>query len=214
MAASDTLKPKLKTQQGKLPFWMRISDVLRLAKPFEMRVNMSQEQCTQAILRLGKFPTVPDAEPLRNFYKTQVNDNTFTVENPVPNLQISINTRLVGTLYEEVNMDITRIRGKVYFDFSLPTFSLFVTLLVFILPFPITDQRDAFFHNLLVIMLSISMIILLIIVVIDGFEYQRDFKNYLMQIEANPEILSKAEAKKSKPSRKQIANADVSSISI
>jgi hypothetical protein len=203
MAALDTPKPKLKTQQGKLPLWARISNVLRLAKPFEMRVNMSQEQCTQAILRLGKFPTVPDAKPLRNFYKTQVNDNAFTVQNPAANLTDSINPRLVGTLHEEVNMEITQIRGKVYFDFSLPVFSLFVSLLVFIAPIPIVDQRDAFFHNLAVIMLSIMIISSFIIVVMDGFEYQRDFKNYLRQIESNPEILSKAEAKKSKPSRKQ-----------
>jgi hypothetical protein len=201
MAALDTPKSKLKTSQGKLPLWARISDMLRLGKPFEMRVNMSQEQCTQAILRLGKFPTVPDAKPLRNFYKTQVNDNAFTVQNPAANLTDSIDTRLVGTLHEEVNMEITRITGKVYFDFFHPIFSMIALLLVFIIPN--TNQRDVFFHNLLVIMMSISMIILLIIVVMDGFEYQRDFKNYLRQIESNPEILSKAEAKKSKPPRKQ-----------
>jgi hypothetical protein len=100
-------KPKLKTQSDKLPFWVRISDVLRLAKPFEIRVNLSEYHTVRAIRGMGhNYSYLLQIERTHPYVFQLVLEEHHTRRLAV----------IEGYLEAESNLEITHIRGKVYAD--------------------------------------------------------------------------------------------------
>jgi hypothetical protein len=101
--------PKLKSKRRVSPLWLRIVDVLRLAKPFDLWVNMSAYH-TQRTLRsfahLQDFREIIDEKFPYAFEITirEIKENYVTIE---------------GWLEADPNLEITHITGKVYSLFGL-----------------------------------------------------------------------------------------------
>jgi hypothetical protein len=175
MTLSD--KPKLKTQQRKLPLWARISDVLRLAKPFEIRVNLSEEQCLEAIRWFGMY-----RPGVKNFYKPRREGDVITINHT---LEAFPRSTLICSLYEDENMEITRVTGKVYYHRELKWWILTLVVSTLLLIFPLTHgemtslcKTIAFFFlaNVAFIWAAIE----------DTQRFLRNFKTHLKEAEANP----------------------------
>jgi hypothetical protein len=170
---TDSPKLKLKSSQDKLPFWMRISDVLRLAKPFEMRVNMSQEQCLRAIGKLGS----PNYRgKISRTYITKVNGTRFSVERPGTR---NIEAAIYGEIQGDPNLEVTLLKGKAYADFSI----VVMYIPMFLIGFGI-DGEDIYFRTYWWLFCGAVIVLALLDGFYNRYKVVKDFKTHFSQFKS------------------------------
>jgi hypothetical protein len=166
-------KPKLKTSQDKLPLWVHISDMLRLGKPFEMRVNMSQEQCLRAIGRLGSLNY---RGKFSRTYVTRVNGTHFSLERPGTR---NIEAAIYGEIQGDPNLEVTLVKGKAYGNFRFVVMYIPMFLIGFGIP-----VEDIYFRTYWWLFCGAVIVLSLLDGFYNRYKVVKDFKTHFSQFKS------------------------------